>query len=157
MERAFDALRRFILREVNAALPLYEDGRASLPLLSERTALFGVVDPLKAAGDTLCAIYPESLEELGGQVSGEGLASVSVTVTFLCRGAPHEELLRRACRYAACFRACVAADGSLGGAARDSSAKRVNFLPDCGVADRQAAASEIEMSITFEEERKCQL
>lgn len=152
MEEAYKALKAFILSIVNAALPSYESEGVSLPLLTEETTRFGVVDPLKIAGETLCAILPESVEFDGGYISGEGTADYSVIVAFFCRQAAYPTLLARADRYARCFRECLKKDTALEGRAINSEIGRIEFDPDCGIADRQAAACEIEMTITFRED-----
>lgn len=151
MERAFSALRRFILSNVNPALPFYEDAETAMPQVSDCDISFGTTDAMKGAGATLCSIWPESLDAGEGDIAGAALLEAQVTVTFFCRGAGYPEILRRACRYAACFRHELRRDWSLGGMASDSEIRSVRFYPDCGAAERQAAACEIEMTIALEE------
>lgn len=152
MERIFQALKAFILHDVNARLPGIEDSAARLPLLAEQAVCFGAVDPLKTAGDTLCAILPESLEMEDGCISGAVRATANVTVAFWCRGAGYKELVMRMARYLEGFVTCLTYNPSLGGAVRDCEIRRAEFDWDCGVADRQATAVLIELSIKIEEE-----
>lgn len=151
MEEAYDALKELILKDVNARLPGFETEGVELPPLSGRAVCFGVVDPLKAAGETLCAIWPEEAALEDGYITGEGRASLSVTVSFYCRGALYEELMLRADRYAKCFLSCLGGNPSLGGKARDVRPTRVAYYPDCGTVERQAAGAEIELTLYMED------
>ena len=152
MERVFQAIKGFVLKDVNAALPRFEDADTRLPPLTEQSVRFGAIDPLKTAGDTLCAVLPQSLDFEDGYVCGERRATAAVTVAFWCRGAKYEELASRMARYLECFAACLALNPSLGGRVRDCAATRAEFDWDCGVADRQATACLIDLSIRIEEE-----
>lgn len=151
MERAYNALKKFILEKVNTRLSFYEDAETALPQVWHEDISFGTADSLKSAGATLCAIWPEALEAAGANIAGEDSLEAEVTVTFFCRGAEYDELLRRACRYAAAFRDALRLDYGLNCLAETAEIVRVRFYPDCGTAERQAAASEIEMTIRLTE------
>ena len=152
MERAIKALREFILQDVNAALRRWEDAEVSLPPLDELTCRFGVIDALKQAGDTLCAILPEELTCDEGFICGEARQTASCTVAFWCRGARYEELLLRISRYAACLVSCMERNATLGGRVALARAIKVSYDCDCGVAERQAAACEITVEVRLEED-----
>ena len=151
MESACLALRGFVLDEVNGALRRWEDDRVRLPQVPEPSCAVGVIDPLKAAGETLCAILPEELSCEAGYITGEARQTLSASVAFWCRGAAYWELVARMARYAQCFLSCLEKDPSLGGRVLDARALRVEYDCDCGAADRQAAACAIDMEIILEE------
>lgn len=152
MERVYQAVKAFLLEAVNPLLPEYEDEGARLPPLTEETIVFGALDPARLPAGTVCAVFPESLEEAAESIDGEGAVRAEATVTFLCSGAPYPELIARACRYALCLRRAVRDDWTLGASAQDAQVKRVNFFPDCGVTEKQASASEAELTIIMTEE-----
>ena len=154
MERVFKALKDFILADMNGELALFEDDAASLPPLSERAVVFGAIDPLKMTGDTLCSIYPETIEDDPDMIDGLDRFNAKVSVTFLCRGAKYEELMARACRYARAFKRAAQKDWSLGGRVEDARVEMFEFFPDCGIAEKQATACEISLIVTLEEEEK---
>ena len=155
MENACLALRSFLLKEVNAHLKEREGDGVRLPQIGEPSCVIGVIDPLKAAGDTLCAILPLELSAEDGYMTGEARQTLSATVAFWCRGAGYGELLRRMARYADCFLSCLEKDPSLGKRVLDARAVKVGYDCDCGAADRQACACEIELEIELEEDYPC--
>ena len=151
MEKPCLALREFVLADVNGALPLYEGGGVAMPRIEEASCRLGVIDPLKVAGDTLCAILPVEYAPDRGYISGAARGSLNCTVAFWCRNAPYEELLARMSRYASCFASCLEGDCSLDGALLSAKIAKIGYDCDCGTAERQAAACEIELQITYEE------
>ena len=151
MLNACNALRSFILKDVNAALKRWQ-----LPQVSELACVIGVIDPLKMAGDTLCAVLPESLACDEGYITGDARGTLSCTVAFYCRGAGYAELIFRMGSYAACFLSCLERDPSLGKRVLDARALKVEYDCDCGVAERQAAACSIDIEIRLEEDFLCQ-
>ena len=153
---ACNALRSFILREVNAALKRWQGKDTRLPQVSELACVIGVIDPLKMAGDTLCAVLPESLTCEEGYICGAARGTLSCTVAFYCRGVGYAELISRMGRYAACFLSCLEKDPSLGKRVLDARALKVEYDCDCGVAERQAAACTIDIEIRLEEDFPCQ-
>ena len=155
MERSCNALRDFILKEVNARLREWEGDGVEMPPLDGRSCAVGVIDPLKTAGETLCAVLPIELACEAGYITGEARQTLSCAVAFWCRGAQYGELVARMGRYADCFLSCLEKDPSLGGRAMDARATKVGYDCDCGTADRQACACEIELEIRLEEDYSC--
>lgn len=147
MEELYRTLKAFILGPVNAALEGFAGEGCTLPAVEKGAVFFGTLDALKSAQPVLVSVYPESSEAGEEDIGGTESMRHSVTVTFFCRGAPQEENILRTCRYAAAFRKCVREDWTLGGKTENAAAERFVFFPDCGTAERTAAAVEIEMTI----------
>lgn len=149
VERAYRAVRAFILERVNPLLPLYEGGGVSMPALEAEDIAFGALDAVRQRGRTLCSVWPESMEDAEDDIDGRDAVLVSARVAFYCRGADYAELAPRASRYASCFKRAVEADWTLSGKAQSARVARAEFQWDCGPAERQAAGCEIEMEITM--------
>lgn len=146
METLYKKVKAFILSDVNACLPDFEDKDVSLPVFTDKNVLFGAIDPFKNPGTVLCSIYPDNQSDGKGTISDAERTS-RFTITVISRGAKYETILAQSCRYANSFLKAFEKNYDMSGEVANTDIGERKFYPDCGVAANQATAVEIELTI----------
>ena len=151
MEELFKVIKDFLLNQFNEILLEYEDEKTKLPKLTEKQIVFGNIDPMKNTQDVVVSILPETQETGEGTVSDEVTESV-FTITFVCRNALYDILIKRMCRYASAFKRIVTENYSLNNCVDNSEIGTVKFYSDVGIVDNTMTASEFILNIYTSEE-----
>ena len=150
MEKLFRVIKEFLTTTFNEELQNYDDDPEKLPQLSDKSVFFGTVDPLKIPAVSV-SILPESQTGGEGTITDDETQS-AFTVTFVFKSAKYEELIKRMCRYAECFKHSVATDYTLSGGVENTEIGTIRFYPDCGTAEKTMTAAEIDLTIYTSED-----
>lgn len=150
MENLFNTIKSFILNDVNSLLPEYESEGVSLPLFTEKTVVFGSIDPLKNNQNSVCSVYPDTKEEKEEQIDGESTEENKITITFICRNASYEILMKRICRYASALKKALTTNYNMDNLIQNIAIGTEKYYPDCGTVEKQATAVEVELTIYTE-------
>ena len=151
MEKVFGAIKNFITERLPDYLEQVSDPSTPCPPPKERDIVFGSVDASRIQSRCVVVVSPDSQEEADEELGSWNERS-NVTVTFILSGSPYDVLVRQMVRYPAAFRSAILDDPSLCGFAEDVAIGTRTFHLDCGTADRQMTACEVELAITTDEE-----
>lgn len=151
MERTGNAIKEFILGTVNDYIKEYATDDCPMNELTDKTVVFGAVDPSRYESKVLCAIVPDEQEDEEEEIGAYRITS-GFTVSFLCRGYEQETLVRQMCRYGAAFRRAVLDDVSLGHTVERSEVGRRQFYTDAGTVKEQATAVDIGLTVVTTDE-----
>ena len=153
MEKLFEVIKNFLTTQFNAELAEYDDPAPApeLPRLNNKSVIFGTVDPLKIP-DVSVSVLPETLEDDEGTISDVATKS-EFTVTFVFKGCKYDELVKRMCRYAACFKQAVKQFYTLeNDGVENTELGTIRFYPDCGAVEKTMTAAEINLTIYISED-----
>ena len=153
MEKLFAVIKNFLTTQFNAELTEYDDPAPApeLPRLNNKSVTFGTVDPLKVP-DVSVSVLPETQEDDEGTISDVATKS-EFTVTFVFKGCKYDELIKRMCRYAACFKQAVKQFYTLeNDGVENTELGQIRFYPDCGAVEKTMTAAEINLTIYTSED-----
>lgn len=153
MEELFEVIKNFLTTQFNEELAEYDDPSPApaLPRLTAKSVIFGTVDPLKIP-DVSVSVLPETQEDGEGTIS-DVVTKSEFTVTFVFKGCKYDELIKRMCRYAACFKQAVAQNYTLcEDSVQETELGTIRFYPDCGAVEKTMTAAEINLTIYTSEE-----
>ena len=153
MEEIFKVIKNFLTTQFNAELAEYDDPAPApeLPRLNNKSVIFGTVDPLKVP-DVSVSVLPETQEDGEGTISDVATKS-KFTVTFVFKGCKYDELIKRMCRYAACFKQAVKQFYTLeNDGVENTELGTIRFYPDCGAVEKTMTAAEINLTIYTSED-----
>lgn len=153
MEELFEVIKKFLTTQFNTELAEYDDPSPApaLPRLTAKSVIFGTVDPLKIP-DVSVSVLPETQEDGEGTISDDETQSV-FTVTFVFKNCKYEELIKRMCRYAACFKKAVKQFYTLeNDGVENTELGTIRFYPDCGTVEKTMTAAEINLTIYTSED-----
>ncbi len=153
MEELYEVIKKFLTTQFNNELAEYDDPlpASELPRLTTKSVIFGVVDPLKIP-DVSVSVLPETQESEEGTISDVATKS-EFTVTFVFRFEKYAELIKRMCRYSACFKQSVAKNYTLNeDSVQNAEIGTIRFYPDCGQTEKTMTAAEINLTIYTSEE-----
>ena len=153
MEKLFEVIKNFLTTQFNAELTEYNDPAPApeLPRLNNKSVIFGTVDPLKVP-DVSVSVLPETQEDDEGTIS-EVATKSEFTVTFVFKGCKYDELIKRMCRYAACFKQAVKQFYTLeNDGVENTELGTIRFYPDCGAVEKTITAAEINLTIYTSED-----
>ena len=153
MEKLFEVVKKFLTTQFNAELAEYDDPAPApeLPRLNNKSVNFGTVDPLKVP-DVSVSVLPETQEDDEGTISDVATKS-EFTVTFVFKGCKYDELIKRMCRYAACFKQAVKQFYTLeNDGVENTELGTIRFYPDCGAIEKTMTAAEINLTIYTSED-----
>ncbi|MCR5723466.1 MAG: hypothetical protein K6G80_00090 [Treponema sp.] len=153
MESVYSSIKAFVLETLGTYLEPLADESTPLPAPAEKDIVFGVADLTRYENKLLCVITPDAQEEAEGEIGGV-IMRTTCTVSFLCRGAQYDVLMRKMCRYAAAFRRAVQNDSTMGGAFQNVSFEKTDFFPDAGTTEKQMTAAEMTITVEAAEEIK---
>ena len=151
MEELFEVIKNFLTTQFNEELAEYDDPAPApeLPRLNNKSVIFGTVDPLKIPD---VSVLPETQEDGEGTISDVATKS-EFTVTFVFKGCKYDELIKRMCRYATCFKKAVAKYYTLNeDSVQDTKRGTIRFYPDCGAVEKTMTAAEINLTIYTSED-----
>lgn len=157
MEQIAEAIKKFILEDVNAELSGLTSEGVTLPQVAEKNIVFGTVDLSRYEAAVVVSILPETQQPDEEFINGFSDRSV-FTVTFLFQKEKYSLLVKRMFRYAKAFRMAQAKNPELSnmlGAAElgveDSEITQIQFYPDTGAVEQQMTAFEISLATDTEE------
>lgn len=153
MEELFEVIKKFLTTQFNTELAEHDDPSPApaLPRLTAKSVIFGTVDPLKIP-DVSVSVLPETQDDGEETISDETTGS-EFTVTFVFKGCKYDELIKRMCRYAECFKKAVAKYYTLNeDSVQDTKRGTIRFYPDCGAVEKTMTAAEINLTIYTSED-----
>ena len=157
MEQIAEAIKKFILVDVNAELTELSSEGVTLPAITEKNIVFGTVDLSRYESAVVVSILPESQEPDEEFINGFSDRS-EFTVTFLFQKDKYSTLVKRMFRYAKAFRTAQAKnpelnniDGTAELGVEESEITQIQFYPDTGAVAQQMTAFEISIYTDTEE------
>lgn len=150
MEEVAEAIKAFILEDVNAELAGLESEGVILPQITEKNIVFGTVDLSRYESAVVVSILPETQEPDEEFINGFSDRS-EFTVTFLFQKNKYPLLVKRMFRYAKAFRKAQAKNPDFDNSVEESEITQIQFYPDTGAVAQQMTAFEISLSIDTEE------
>lgn len=153
MEELFEVIKNFLTTQFNEELAEYDDPAPApeLPRLNNKSVIFGTVDPLKVS-DVSVSVLPETQDD-GEETISDEVTGSEFTVTFVFKGCKYDELIKRMCRYATCFKKAVAKYYTLNeDSVQDTKRGKIRFYPDCGTVEKTMTAAEINLTIYTSED-----
>lgn len=153
MEELFEVIKNFLTTQFNEELAEYDDPAPApeLPRLTAKSVIFGTVDPLKIP-DVSVSVLPETQDD-GEETISDEVTGSEFTVTFVFKGCKYDELIKRMCRYATCFKKAVAKYYTLNeDSVQDTKRGTIRFYPDCGAVEKTMTAAEINLTIYTSED-----
>lgn len=145
MEEILNGIKAYII----ATASFYTeqaDETTPMSALTENDIIIGQVDLTKQKSKILCSLIPDTQEPEDAYIEGTS-AQNNITVTFICRGAKIDVLIRQMMRYAEAFKNASFEDNSMGGICDDITIESVKYYLDAGIIDNQATACEITITV----------
>lgn len=150
MEQIAEAIKTFILEDVNAELAGLESEDVTLPQIAEEKIVFGTVDLSRYESAVVVSILPETQEPDEEFINGFSDRS-EFTVTFLFQKDKYPLLIKRMFRYAKAFRKAQAKNPDFDDSVEESEIILIKFYPDTGAVPQQMTAFEISLYTDTEE------
>ncbi len=150
MEEIAEAIKTFIMEDVNAELADLESEGVTLPAITERHIVFGTVDLSRYEATVVVSILPETQEPDEEYINGFSDRS-QFTVTFLFQKTAYPILVKRMFRYAKAFRKAQAKNPDFDDSVEESEITQIQFYPDTGAVPQQMTAFEISLNTDTEE------
>ena len=157
MEQIAEAIKKFILEDVNAELSGLASEGVTLPQIAEKNIVFGTVDLSRYEAGVIVSILPETQQPDEEFINGFSDRS-EFTVTFLFQKEKYSLLVKRMFRYAKAFRTAQAknpelnnVDGTTELGVEESEITQIQFYPDTGAVAQQMTAFEISLATDTEE------
>lgn len=150
MEQIAEAIKNFILDDVNNELAGLVSEGVTLPPIAEKNIIFGTVDLSRYESSVVVSILPESQEPDEEFINGFSDRS-EFTVTFLFQKDKYPLLVKRMFRYAKAFRKAQAKNPDFDDSVEESEITQIQFYPDTGAVAQQMTAFEISLSTDTEE------
>lgn len=150
MEEIAEAIKSFILEDVNAELSGLESEDVTLPQITESNIVLGTVDLSRYESKVIVSILPETQEPDEEYINGFSDRS-EFTVTFLFQKVKYPLLVKRMFRYAKAFRKAQAKNPDFDDSVEESEITRIKFYPDTGAVPQQMTAFEISLNTDTEE------
>lgn len=145
MEEILNGIKAYII----ATASFYTeqaDEQTPMNALTESDIIIGQVDLTKQKSKILCSLIPDTQEPEDAYIEGTS-ANNNITVTFICRGAKIDVLIRQMMRYAEAFKNASFEDNSMGGICGDITIESIKYYLDAGIIDNQATAVEITIQV----------
>ena len=150
MEEIAEAIKSFILEDVNAELLGLESEGVTLPQIAESNIVLGTVDLSRYESKVIVSILPETQEPDEEYINGFSDRS-EFTVTFLFQKEKYPLMVKRMFRYAKAFRKAQAKNSDFDNSVEDSEITQIQFYPDTGAVPQQMTACEISLYTDTEE------
>lgn len=150
MEQIAEAIKTFILEDVNAELAGLESEGVTLPEIAEKNIVFGTVDLSRYESAVVVSILPETQQPDEEFINGFSDRS-EFTVTFLFQKDKYPLLVKRMFRYAKAFRLAQAKNPDFDDSVEESEITQIQFYPDTGAVPQQMTAFEISLYTDTEE------
>ena len=145
MEEILNGLKAYIL-ETAEYYTEQADETTPMTAPAEKDIVIGQIDLTKQKAAVLCSLIPDDQTPENAYIEGTS-ATHNITVSFICRGAKIDVLIRQMMRYAEAFKNSCFADNSCGGICDDITIESVKYYLDAGIIDNQATACEITISV----------
>lgn len=160
MEQLFEIIKLFLIGTVNELIRDFNAKyQENLPLFSNENIVFGSIDPFKnPAQKMLCSIYPNSQSNESNELSNIQTIS-NLTLTIVNKNELYKQLLSHTCAYSniivkAIFENYTLETTFINSAGiketvsvDDTDIGERTFYPDAGIAEKQATAVEINLTI----------
>lgn len=150
MEQIAEAIKDFILEDVNAELTGLESEGVTLPQIAEKSIVFGTVDLSRYESPVIVSILPETQEPDEEFINGFSDRS-EFTITFIFQKTAYPLLVKRMFRYAKAFRKAQAQNPDFDNSVEESEITQIQFYPDTGAVAQQMTAFEITIHTDTEE------
>ena len=150
MEEIAEAIKSFILEDVNAELSGLESEGVTLPQIAESNIVLGTVDLSRYESKVIVSILQETQEPDEEYINGFSDRS-EFTVTFLFQKEKYPLMVKRMFRYAKAFRKAQAKNSDFDNSVEDSEITQIQFYPDTGAVPQQMTACEISLYTDTEE------
>lgn len=150
MEEIAEAIKSFILEDVNAELAELESEGITLPQIDGKNIVLGTVDLSRYESAVVVSILPETQEPDEEFINGFSDRS-QFTVTFLFQKTAYPILVKRMFRYAKAFRKAQAKNPDFDDSVEESEITQIQFYPDTGAVPQQMTAFEISLNTDTEE------
>lgn len=150
MEQIAEAIKDFILEDVNAELTGLESEGVTLPQIAEKNIVFGTVDLSRYESQVVVSILPETQEPDEEFINGFSDRS-EFTITFIFQKTAYPLLVKRMFRYAKAFRKAQAQNPDFDNSVEESEITQIQFYPDTGAVAQQMTAFEITIHTDTEE------
>mgnify|MGYP004448111307 CR=1 FL=1 len=147
-EEVMMALKKFLSNSFNEISKAYEDASTPMHAISEKLIATGGDDLSRFENAKICVVIIPESEEYSEGTTGDTAVDCRLTVSFLCRGAAHEVLLRQMYRFNAAFRKAVDENFTLDGKVSDIVLGTTDFYPNTGSVDGQMTAAEIGINVS---------
>lgn len=151
IERITGGVEDFLIGNVNALLPEYEDEDVKMPLLNERNILHGAVDVSRSAGDVTVSITVEEQTEVDDGAITEHTFDTSLNVVFICSRAGYDVLVSRASRYASALKKAMLESPTFGGRFTGSGFGSLEIDYDAGAVGGQMTAAAFRLTVRTNE------
>lgn len=160
MEKLFEIIKQFLLGTVNEIIRSFNAKyQENLPLFTNENIVFGSIDPFRnPAQKMLCSIYPNSQSNESNELSTFQTIS-NFTLTIVNKNELYKQLLSHTCAYSNIIVRALLENYSLettfinsAGIEETVSVDNTDigertFYPDAGIAEKQATAVEINLTI----------
>lgn len=160
MEQLFEIIKQFLLGTVNEIIRSFNAKyQENLPLFTNENIVFGSIDPFRnPAQKMLCSIYPNSQNSEQTELSNVQTIS-NLTLTIVNKNELYKQLLSHTCAYSNIIIKALLENYSLestfinsAGIEETVSVDNTDigertFYPDAGIAEKQATAVEINLTI----------
>lgn len=160
MEKLFEIIKHFLIGTVNEIIRSFNAKyQENLPLFTNDNIVFGSIDPFRnPAQKMLCSIYPDSQSNESNELSTFQTIS-NFTLTIVNKNELYKQLLSHTCAYSNIIVKALLENYSLestfinsAGIEETVSVDNTDigertFYPDAGIAEKQATAVEINLTI----------
>ena len=160
MEQLFEIIKQFLIGTVNEIIRNYNaKNNENLSLFTNDNIVFGAIDPFKnPAQKMLCSIYPNSQSNESNELSNFQTTS-NLTLTIVNKNELYKQLLSHTCAYSNIIVEAVTENyclettfiNSVGieetVSVDNTDVGKRTFYPDAGIAEKQATAVEINLTI----------
>lgn len=160
MEQLFEIIKHFLIGTVNEIIRNFNAKyNENLPLFTNDNIVFGSIDPFRnPAQKMLCSIYPNSQSNESNELSTFQTIS-NFTLTIVNKNELYKQLLSYTCAYSNIIVKALLENYSLestfinsAGIEETVSVENTDigertFYPDAGIAEKQATAVEINLTI----------
>ena len=152
MKIVYDAIKKFILTDMENPLKEMETIEGEFPLHDAKNIIYGTADLTRHEAKILVAIVPDSVKEDTGSLDS-GVIEGTVLVCFAFRGLPYTTLVERMETYAAAFRMALRSNPSLSDAVMNADIGTTEYYPDAGATHGTMTVAEIELTVRCEEKK----
>ena len=148
MKRIFDAIKEFLLEDVNVLVR--QEDELTLEEFDEKHIVFGLVDVSKFSGSKiLVSVLPER-QSLGEGNCSDTVLSNEVLVTLICGSDKFEALQKKVVLYAENFEKALFNRTGWGTGIEDVVFRSADFTFDAGSISGQLTAAEIRLTVNTE-------
>ena len=152
MKIVYDAIKKFILTDMENPLKEMETKEGEFPLPDAKNIIYGTADLTRNEAKILVAGVPDSVKEDTGSLDS-GVIEGNVVICFAFRGLAYSTLMERMETYAAAFRMALRSNPSLSGAVMNVDLGTTEYFPDAGATHGTMTVAEVEVTVRVTEKK----